>query len=324
MKNLTKLTTVLFTAGCMAGTAYAEFGISAGATYNYKAGFKNTAQQQGFANNAGAPVAGTDHFYDNGYNRVDSSGNAGNQTWYWGYQDAAQDNGDSLTMSSSQSIIDKQSSCGKQTKPQSAIEIYWKHDLTENERWNFGIRAALRWQHIELTSESVYRTTTETVSDTYSYTGILPGAPYSGSYAGPGFLLDDSPVRTIITGSGASFRASREIDAELFAFDLGPTLSLSLSEKLRVVAFIGGTVGWIDSKFSYHDGSYSQGCSTTEEWLAGACASADLQYQIGKHWGIFGGAAYTCFQDFNQEVDGRSAELQFDDTYTIRSGLFFQ
>jgi hypothetical protein len=319
MKNSITLFVLFF---CL--TARAEFGVSAGASFNYKANFRNVAESQGSATDPGAAVAGVDHFYDDGYNRVDSSGNAGNQTTYWGYQNASQDNGGSITMNSAQTIIDAQSSSGEQNEAQPALEIYWQQDLTENDRWNVGLRAALRWQRIELDSRAAYTTTTETISDTYGYTGIPPGAPFDGSFSGPNFLLGDTPSRVTSYAPGASFSAQRSIDANLFGFDFGPTLSLTLTEKLRLTASVGGTVAWIHSDFSYRDGTFSSGSDTKEDWLLGAYAGADLQYQVGEHWGVFAGAAYTRLQSFDQQAGGRSAELEFGDSYTLRSGLFFQ
>lgn len=38
----------------------------------------------------GLPTGGVDHDYDDGYVRVDSSGNAGGLTWFWGYQNQSQ------------------------------------------------------------------------------------------------------------------------------------------------------------------------------------------------------------------------------------------
>src|ERR1039457_3275054 len=59
-------------------------------------GFNITAKFSGFQPYALAPspAAGSlvDRNYVDGYMRVDSSGNAGNQTWNWGYQNSAQYN----------------------------------------------------------------------------------------------------------------------------------------------------------------------------------------------------------------------------------------
>ena len=324
MNRQFRISAGLLAAGCICGAVQAEFGVSAGASFNYKAQFRSTAAAQPRATDPGAAVAGVDHFYDDGYNRVDSSGNAGNQTTYWGYQNASQDNGGSVTMNSAQTIIDAQNASASQEEAQPALEIYWQENLTENERWNIGLRAALRWQRIELDNRAIYRTTVETVSDTYTYIGILPGAPFDGSYTGPNFLLSDIPSRSIASAAGPSISAQRTLDANLLGFDLGPTLSLTITEKLRLTASAGGTVAWIRSDFSYRDGTLASGSDTKQDWLFGAYIGADLQYQIGEHWGVFAGAAYTRLQDFDQQVDGRGTELQFDDSYTLRAGFFFQ
>lgn len=326
MKKINKIILTLLVAGGLTGAARAEFGVSAGASFNYKADFRSIPAVQPRATDPGAAIPGSDHFYDDGYNRVDSSGNFGGTTTYWGYKNASQDNGGSITMNSAQTTIDKGSSSEAQKAAQPALEIYWQQDVTTNKHWNAGFRTALRWQHIELDNRAVYGTTIETISDTYSYVGIPPGAPFNGSFSGPNFLLSDVPIlpRSITSAAGPAIVASRSLDANLFGFDLGPTLSLNLTEKMRAVLSAGGTVAWMQSDFSYSDGALASGRDTKEAFLVGAYASADLQYQIGAHWGIFTGAAYTKLQDFSQQVDGRSASLQFGDSYTLRTGLFFQ
>lgn len=304
MKNNEIILTLLVVG--LTGIARAEFGVSAGASFNYKANFRSSI-------NSGAAAAGTDHFYDDGYNRVDSSGNAGNQTTYWGYQNASQydptgDGGNgTITMHSTMN------SSESQEEAQPALEIYWQHDFTENERWNFGVRTAVRWQRVEIDNIAT------TIADAYPLGGIIPpGAPFVGSSTGPNALLSDTSIRTLTSG------ATRTIDANLFGLDLGPTLSVNFTKKLRATVSAGGTVAWIRSDFSYRDGALASGSDTQEDWLLGAYVGADLQYQVGEHWGVFTGAAYTRLQNFDQEVNGRSAELQFGDSYTLRTGLFFK
>ncbi len=324
MKIMNKISLTLLVAGGLTGAARAEFGVSAGASFNYKADFRSAAAVQPRAMDPGAATAGVDHFYDDGYNRVDSSFNAGNETTYWGYQNASQDNGGSITMNSARTTIDANGSSGSQDESQPGLEIYWQKDLTENKRWNFGLRTALRWQQIELDNRAVYSTTVETIADTYSYVKIPPGAPFNGSFSGPNFLLSDIPFRSTTSIAGPSVVATRTIDANLFGFDLGPTLALTLTKKLRAVVSAGGTVAWMQSDFSYRDGALASGGDTEGTQLLGAYIGADIQYQIGEHWGVFTGAAYNRLQNFDQQVDGRSAELQFGDSYTLRTGLFFQ
>src|SRR5512137_2216574 len=70
------------------------------ALFGVKAEFKNLG---GFPRQTdiGSAVSGVDHLYDDGYNRVDASGNADGSTWFWGYQNANQlTDGNSIAMHS--------------------------------------------------------------------------------------------------------------------------------------------------------------------------------------------------------------------------------
>src|SRR3954463_5137558 len=67
--------------------------LSLGARFgmNFKAAFGNSAVVD-----PGPAAAGANHNYNDGYVRVDSSGNAGGLTWNWGYQNASQVVGDTM------------------------------------------------------------------------------------------------------------------------------------------------------------------------------------------------------------------------------------
>jgi hypothetical protein len=324
MKKQTLLITFALS---VAVAALAEFGASAGATFNYKADFSTAGAVQGFANDPSGQV------YDIGHVGGDDSLSNSGYTWDYSYtEDAIVNNtaggGGTLTLSSAQTLTDALKSSGEQSEAQPAIEIYWQYDFTTNETFNVGFRAAFRWQRVELDRRSVYSTTTETVSDTYTYpAGNLAFDSYDTAINGtinmPG--LSETPTSSATTYEvGSSYTALQELRADLFGIDLGPTLSYNITEKLRLNASVGGTLAWIDSEFSYDDGDYGNGKENSSDFLLGLYASADLSYQLGEHWGIFTGAAYTRLQGFEQEVDGRSAELEFGDSYTFRSGLFFR
>jgi hypothetical protein len=334
MKKPLKKATILFVTGCLAGLVRAEFGVSAGASFNYKANFKSSAITLPRAFDPGTTAAGTDHFYDDGYNRVDSSGNLGGQTTYWGYQDSVSqynplgDGGNgTITMNSSQTTLAAGSSSEDQSELQPAMEVYWQQDLTENKKWNLGVRVASRWQRIELANRALSGTTYTRISDTYSLGGSpVPADPYSGPFSGwPLTTLDDSPLtRTLSSGIGPAISTTRKLDANIFALDVGPTASLNIIDNLSAAASAGGTVAWIQSDFSYSDGTLASGNSSDGKCLFGAYVGIDLRYKFSERWGVFAGAAYNLLQDFYQEAEGRSAELQFGNSYTVRAGIFFQ
>src|SRR5687768_12119511 len=61
-----------------------RFSLGARIGLNFKGNFSVTRS------NPGPPTGGANHNYDDGYVRLDSSGNAGGLTWNWGYDDTSQ------------------------------------------------------------------------------------------------------------------------------------------------------------------------------------------------------------------------------------------
>ncbi|MEJ2422830.1 MAG: hypothetical protein P8018_14205 [Acidobacteriota bacterium] len=110
---------------------------------NITANFKHLG---GFApqSNPG-PAAGTavNRTYDNGYNLVDISGNAGGQTWYWGYADNSSLQGNQLVLDSSASLANGVSR-DNSSDPQHGFEIALDHELYRHPTrdWRFGIEGA--------------------------------------------------------------------------------------------------------------------------------------------------------------------------------------
>ena len=95
--------TVWESSGVGEGAFNQRVGVSYRMSYNISARFRNLG---GFASaSRPGPATGSnvDRTYDNGFNKVDVSGNAGGQTWFWGYNDASQIVGDTVVMSSSSS-----------------------------------------------------------------------------------------------------------------------------------------------------------------------------------------------------------------------------
>lgn len=317
----------LLVVGCCVGNLPAEFGVSAGGAFNYKARFGSTAEMLPRATDPGAATAGTDHNYDDGYNRVDSSGNAGGLTSDWGYQNSSQYNpaGDgTIRMNSAQTTINPAASSASQDTPQPAISLYWQQDLTKCEVLNLGVRAAFNWQHINLDTHALEATTITTISDTYSLGGVTPpSAPFDGSFLGPNTLLGDDPTRSISAVAGPTILGNRSIDADLFGLDLGPTLSVNITERVRAVVSAGATLAWIRSDFTYTDGTLASGSVSDDKALFGGYAGADLQYRLSETWGVFVGATYTRLENFRQQDQGRTAELKFSGCYDIHTGVYF-
>src|SRR4051812_41477108 len=170
--------------------------------------------------------------YDDGYVLKDISGNAGGQTWYWGYDNSAsQISGNNLLLSratvmgsSPEQSVDSNPTCG--------AEMVYRHQFVAQESRQIGLEVAANFQNLRLSGSSSGIGNVSRTTDAYPYTSgttpptASPGSSYQGSYEGPGFVISDSPVSsssTFIPG-GAVATTARHLDANLWGFRLGPYL----------------------------------------------------------------------------------------------------
>ncbi|WP_372807511.1 hypothetical protein [Pontiella sp.] len=327
MKRELRKAEVLFVVACVAVVSRGgQLGVGIGSAFGTQASFESDQVVLPFANDPGAAAAGIDHVYDDGYNLVDSSGNFGNETTFWGYQNEAQFDAatDTIRMSSTRTLIDAAEDSADRDCL-GALELFWLQNFTSNKTFNCGFRLAARWQRVRVAGAAWSGTTAETYTDAYALNGIsAPSAPFDGSYGGGigNPVLGDGPTRSISTAAGSAVMISRTLDGHMLGFDFGPTLSWDLGERMALVASAGGTAMHIHSTFSYDSGGLVAGETTDQEWLFGAYAGADLQCRIGEGWGLFGGVAYTYLEDFNQQADGQRAELVFADSCVLRFGIY--
>jgi len=308
-----------------------EFGGSVNSGFNYEGSFRSPGRSSG--RNITSPVAGADHEYDDGYNRVDNLGNFGDATSYWGYNNSSQFDPVSRTvnMSASHTTASGLSMSDSDSfDPNLGFSIYWKQNLLQRDGWALGVKTSLRWQRIELDSSDFFSTETRTVVDQYDY---LPPSPYPvppGGYQGPYTrgqgntpMLSDSPNRISDSTQTSKLRASRSLDADLYALDIGPALSIWLLDDLSLVASVAGTIAYIDSELSYRDQGSSSGTSSDDDWLFGLTTGVDIQYWVKENWGVYAGAAYNYLEDFEQNANGHQAEIDFSGCYDLHAGVFW-
>src|SRR5207247_6409095 len=141
--------------------AHSRFSLNSRIGFNIKAEFKNVGGVR--QNDPGTATGGVDHFYDDGFNRVDISGNANGTTWFWGYQEAAQLPGnDTIVMNSSSSaatgVIRHVSE-----DPQLGVELSYFRPLGEDRAYRWGIEAAIGWLDLTFNED---RTVTGSVTRT--------------------------------------------------------------------------------------------------------------------------------------------------------------
>ena len=184
---------------------------------NFKSSFNNSAAFRSPTVSPGLAIGGVDHFYDDGFVRVDGSGNFGGTTTFWGYQNASQVVGAGLEFHAIQTT----SLPSRSDNPQFGTELIYQRvfgALPNPLTGLWGLEAGFGYTRLDLRSKrsgSVPVTT-----DTYPLGVVLPPVPpYNGTSAGPGALLGATPVRTTTFASQSGQHA---LSGDMYSLRVGP------------------------------------------------------------------------------------------------------
>jgi hypothetical protein len=273
--------------------------------------------------------------YDNGYVLTDISGNAGNQTWYWGYDNSSQVNAVNNTVSFDRTTASaaNSSSGDADSDPNTGFELSYDRQFGEKENWHnmrYGLEAAVNFMQLSLDNSSTFGANVSQQTDVYGYTPgtTPPSAPYQGSFQGPGFVLNVprlSSSTTVIPD--ATVLAQDHFDANLWGFRLGPYVEFPFGKKEQFTLSLsaGLAAGLLDANESWKqtvsipgNGSIiSNGGGDDFETLWGFYAGLDADYQISKHWGVSGGVQFQDLGKYDHSFNGREVDLD------LSRSLFF-
>ena len=305
-----------------------RFGISYRPGLNIKGSFSGTGTTSP-RNNPGPPTGGVNHEYDDGYVRVDSTGNGLGLTWNWGFDSASQVIGDNLEMRSSH-IQDGSGSSNDDF--QHGFEVTYARELGTIRKARWGVEGALNYTYVGMKASGGAPLLVTTV-DTYDVSGIDPfdppgsQTPYQGTFVGPGTLIPDAPIsrRQDVTTAGMA-SAKRELDANVFGLRMGPYLELPLSPKWTVGLNAGFALVAVNSDFTFSErvlGSTLSGSDTESDLLPGGYVGANVSYQVAPSTRLFAGAEYQHVGDFTQDAGGKRARLDLGNSVFVKAGVSF-
>ncbi len=317
-----------------------RFTLSARFGLNISGKFKGVGSSfsSGTPLSAGRQTAQGDAYnYDNGYVLTDISGNAGGQSWYWGYDNASQVNSGANTIAFNHTAatgLPSQNSGDDSTSV--GAELAYDHELGVREDWHhlrYGLEGAFNYMPIEFSSGGVFNATLSQRTDTYSYASgtTPPSAPYQGSFGGPGFVINVPAVSsTVALIPGASFIAQQHFDANLWGFRFGPYIEYPLSEKLDIFLTGGLALGLIDGNASWKEvltlpggaGSLTAAGSGSDiSLLYGYYIGLNAGYQLTERWGVEAGLQFQDLGTYDHNFGGRMAELDLSKSLFIHAGI---
>lgn len=273
--------------------------------------------------NPGPASGDANHNYNDGYVRVDSSGDAGGLTTYWGYQNASQVVGNTMQFHA----VQGGPSSSTTGNPQYGGEFMYQRVLGNLPflSGDWGLEGTFGFTEIDLREN--YSGTVPVTLDTYQLGGVLPPGPgYNGTFQGPGPLLGDTPTRS---ATSASLSGYQKLTGQLFSFRLGPFVELNFTDKLSLAGSVGLTLAPATVDYDFSENATlsgggviaDSGHSSRTKLLYGPYVGATLRYDFTKCWGLYVGARFQNLTDLDQSNNGRTAQLDLGSTIYATAGL---
>lgn len=325
-----------------------RFGMSYRMGFNFSADYKNLGKTRPPGAGPGPEMGGqVDRFYDDGYNRVDVSGNNDNHTWFWGYKNPSQVQGDTLVMHSTSA---RGASPDDFTDdPQHGFELTYNREIGHigKSKSTWGFEGGFGWMNIDIKDDRRLFGGARTISDAFDLGGVNPNVPpqsseypgHAGTFEGPvpgqpgEFpLIGSIPNRTItFDPNGSVITGARVFEANLFSFRVGPYVDVPIAEKWTISFSAGFAAALIDGDFEYDQQVTTIGGATRQtgsggntEVLFGGYASASIRYAINERWGVFVSGQYMGLADcYTASARGQEIQLDFTKTIFVSAGVSF-
>jgi len=264
-----------------------------------------------------ATGGGLDRTYNDGFVKVDSSGNAGGQTWNWGYQSGSQVQGDAVVMSAAAPV---NGSLHANDDPQVGFDLAFGHDFGSAPGGRWGLSAAFDFTTVSIHDHQSFAGQSTLISDAFSLGGQpAPDAPYTGSFDGPGQLLGDSPARSITT-SPVLIMGQHNLDAQIYVLRAGPYYEFNFGQRWSGRLGAGLALGVADMKYSFNETIFFGGGSTVNnagssegaEFQAGAYLEGKVLYALTDQLSLFVGAQYEYLGNFSHNAGNEQAQLDMN------------
>ncbi len=286
--------------------------------------------------------------YDNGYSRVDITGNNHqpgfpDTTWYWGFQGGDAVQGNSIVLRSASSP-DNAVSKNNDDGVNHGFEISYQRELKREKKWRGGLEAAFGFTTLSISDERVLHNEVNQITDTFSVPGgveVIPGYPfgpddsYFGSYEGPGPLLNSAldpgqRVRTVLTDV-TTITGRRELDADIYLFRLGPYVEFPLTEKLSLFVNGGLNIAIGDTRFSFTETvsfnnevrAVRADAGSHTDVLVGGYVGGGLGYTLNDRWGVLVGAQFQTAGRSVNEQGGKESVLDMGETVVVTVGVSY-
>lgn len=309
-----------------------HFRVGASGLFNVKASFNDSGTfnlPQGQTGLTGTP--GVDHVYDDGYVKVDQTGNAIGLTSFWGYQSASQYNAGSQTLTfHSATSYTGSSSAEKNSGPFAGVEAAYGTDLfnwnTVHVGWELGAGLTPILIHDTLSTPA---TVNQSVFSFDTGGIVLPSAPYNGGPSGVGPTIHDIATAQGAVVSGGTITGTRTLDTVLYTAKLGPTLYWDATRYVGFRAAGGPVVGLVSGNYKFDEKITTAGGAVANnvgemgmsKTVFGGYVEGAVLVHLADHGDIYVSGQYMPLGSTSVSGGGRSAKLDLSGAFQIAAGF---
>lgn len=274
-----------------------------------------------------------DRTYDNGYNRVDATGNADGTTVNYGYRTTSQlgASGVLLTAASADGSVSLDDA-GAFLEPSANLE--YRGSLGSWGESDWGVLLGIGYQSVNQEVSGSFVTDANLIEDRFSLgtTGRedLPAAPYSGTASGTAPRIGSEPNRTLRTAPGARMLTGNwNFNSELIPVTGGLYLEFQVAGRLNAIVSAGMLAAFVNSDLSYRETSTvgalppltQEASDNSTDFILGGFAQLGFDWALWEDVSLVAGGRWQPSETFSQSVEGRTVEINFTSAFAVHAGF---
>ena len=271
--------------------------------------------------------------YDDGFVRTDVSGNAGGKTWYWGYEDDNQVSGDSLLMHTLNASPWDGYTQDLEGEIMPGVELTYGRELKrwplKNERAIIlGAELAISALDVEFKDQATLSGNVSRTTSAFGLDGVVPpGAPYSGTYNGPGPLIDATPSSVTTDSVAVTAESDARVRSHVYGLRLGPFFEMPIAGRFNLQVSAGAammyanTTLWVSETITFDSAQIGEPPGASEvdysegEFLFGFYGRALVGFDFNPSFRAYLGIEYMSLGETSVTGGGKEATLQLGNAF---------
>jgi hypothetical protein len=284
----------------------------------------------------------TPGIYDDGFVLPDINGSTDGRTWYWGYEQDAQLTGQLLRLSRLSDVPAAgfySDETGGGLSPGGEVVAGMKlAELSSGKHpLQFGLECGYGFNRFSFSHSGTASGTARLDAAAFDLGGsTAPLAPYSGTFQGPGPLINVSPSISGTLFSPAEATYSGDWESSLHNFKFGFWFTYPINRRFSTALSFGYSSVYADTQIAYQEsisfqnpgfGDIPNSSRTTggyRDWNPGVYAQLRLAYEFSPHVGIYAGGDFQTNDKFSFEEAGRAYELDLSAVFGVTLGLTYR